>query len=258
MKMIYKTMTLMTLSLLSACQAGSLNGLAANAPSVISQLLNQSANLARQKVRVKFYTKLTNQSLVPLVTDTLTSIKFNGQFSIDTTLLPKNKGLEQSFPFIEVGEHVIELSFREPEQSILVPITVPKSEASEIVLLVILSFDAQDRVKNVEVGYDLNQDLRLDGDMNIYRSNTGLDYLIYLPDGQSKIWVSPLNQNNTTTVTQNVESSLPVGSERDNTNPDNAPQPQTREKTASPNPVELPKLPEPKPLPIPVPLPLTH
>ncbi len=248
-----------TVSFLSSCSGDLINllpVLPSSAPvgsSASSSISSMIAPLiaTKQRVKVVFYNRLSSNELVPLVPDNLETLRFNGQFSLDGASFPRNKGLEQAFPFIEVGEHVLELSFKN-QQPLEVPIVVPRIETSETVIMVILSFDAGgDLVRDVQVGYDLDNNRELDTTMNIYRSANGQSYLVYSPDGRVQEWTSPLLQPSSDNVPVNGEAPLPAGTDTsarvDNQLPIN------RERTTPPKPVEVPRIPNPRPVPLPAP-----
>lgn len=246
-----------TVSLLSACSGDLLNllpspptGNVSTSANSFSTGVNSIVALSKQRVKVVFYNRLSTNELLPLVPDNLDSLRFNGQFSLDGASFPRNKGLEQAFPFIEAGEHVLELSFKN-QDPIEVPIVVPRTQANETVIMVILSFDASgDLVRDIQVGYDLNQDRTLDKDMNIYRSANGQSYLVYSPDGRVQEWLSPLLAQTSDNVPVNGEAPLPAGT--DSTRVE-APLPIKTDKTTIPKPVEVPRIPNPRPLPLPAP-----
>ncbi|HEY9840663.1 MAG: hypothetical protein ACAI44_04595 [Candidatus Sericytochromatia bacterium] len=242
---------------LSSCSGG-LTLPAGILPAADSSLTKKFFQLVRQRVKVVFYNRLGNNELVPLVPDALESLRFNGQFSLDASNFPRHRGLEQTFPFIEPGQNVIELSFEHQEQPVEIPIVVPRSNAAETVILVILAFEASgDRVRDIQVGYDMNNDHVLDPDMDIYRSSNGQSYLIYSPDGQVQEWTSPLLRGTQEQPPPEGSGPLPPGSENTTPGVENPPQPQQDDKQAPP-PVDLPKIPGPKPLPLPEPAPVSQ
>lgn len=220
-------------------------------PSAIDSVFSRVVQLSHQRVKVVFYNRLSNNELVPLVPDALESLRFNGQFSLDAGSFPRNRGLEQTFPFIEPGDHLIELTFTNQKKPIEVPIVVPESGSQETVILVILAFDASgNQVRDVQVGYDADNDRVLDTNANIYRSSNGQSYLVYSPDGQVKEWISPLDQANTDAAPNAAAAALPPGSTTTGKNTTELPS-KTPDKTASPPPVIT--VPVPKPLPLPEP-----
>ncbi|PKL74897.1 MAG: hypothetical protein CVV27_18155 [Candidatus Melainabacteria bacterium HGW-Melainabacteria-1] len=243
-----------TASLLSACAGGPLSIPVSTSPSVISDLFNRVSTMPRQSVKVVFYNRLGNDELVPLVPDAIESLRFNGQFSLDAAAFPRDKGLEQTFPFIEAGEHVIELNFSKQEQPVEIPIVVPRTEAS-VTIMVILAFDTSlNQLRSVEVGYDMNGDQVLDADMNSYRSFNGQSYLVHLPDGQVQEWNSPLQVSNSASEAHpDREGPLPPGTDSRPTIMEKAPDPQDREKQLPP-PVDVPQIPDPQPQPLPEPI----
>jgi len=251
--------SLLLLSSLSSGCGSELFGLPALAPDPgagINSMLAATAQLSRQRVRVSFLNQLPNGERVPLVPEVLDSLSFNGQFSLDRSAFPANQGLEQTFPFIEAGEHVIELFFSTQSEAVRIPLVVPALETPELSVLVILSFDATgSNIRTVQVGYDQNGDGELDRDQNIYRSSNGRSYLIHRPDGRTSEWVFPLNQASQDNVSSNDEAPLPPGSERESVLREQAPQPQSESgsEPAGPPPMDVPQIPVPRPVPLPVP-----
>ena len=244
------------LVLLSGCSA---NGLI-NLPSLnvnnaerVSELLSSVAKVSRQRVKVSFYNRLSNDEIVPLVPEALDSLTFNRQFSIDSSEFPANKGLEQVFPFIEAGEHLIEIVLKDPQQIVQIPLVVTNIDEPELRVLVILAFDSSGKVVNeVQVGYDQNNNLIPDAESKIYLSSDGFSYLIYRPDGQVETWVSPLTRDDQE-YPSSVDAPLPPGSEKESTLIDQLPPTQDGGDQKTPPPVDVPPIPEPMPLPLPEP-----
>lgn len=240
-------------------------GSAASSSAVVAANASLSA---RKRVEVLFF-KASESSLssqvdyTPLQTENLVRLVFDDQFTLEADALRRNAELRQSFQFLESGAHVLELVFSEPPQDIKIPVVVPEESESILTMRVHLSFTAQGLVRDVQVGYDQNNDNKLDSESSIFRSSDGENYLRYLPDGQVREWVSPLNAVDSDAVnTGAIEAPLPPGSEKDTRNSsDQAPVPQSvGAETSSPRtplpPIEVPPVPVPQPLPLPAP-PLT-
>lgn len=247
-------------SLLCSCSQLNLNAIApllASNTSVTTAASGTISQLGRSihlsQIRVEFYNRLSNNELVPLVPDKLESLRYNGQFSLDAGSFPRNQGLVQTFPFIESGDHLIELSFQNQAKPVEIPIVVPDNASAETVILVVLSFDASgEMVRDVQVGYDMNGDHQIDKSANIYRSSNGQSYLIYSPDGRVQEWISPLDKTSTDQVPTNTTAALPPGS---NTSKSSAEPPPKSTNTSLDKPATppVPKIPTPKPLPLPEP-----
>lgn len=225
---------------------------------------------ARKRVDVLFFEASENNLspeviYTPLTTENLARLIFDGQFTLESDALQREARLSQSFQFLESGAHVLELVFSDPPQEIKIPVVVPEDSPVNLTLRVHLVFTDQGLVRDVQVGYDQNKDSVLDNDTSIFRSSDGENYLRYLPDGQVREWLSPLNVVNAQDVsTGTPEAPLPPGSEKDTRNSGNqAPVPQTigantdNTTTRLPlPPVNVPPVPVPQPLPLPAP-PLT-
>lgn len=238
------------LLLLPGCGINGLPPVSLSDAGLVRDLVSTAAKISRQRVQVRFLNRLSNDQLVPLVPDALESLTFDGQFTLNSEDFPANQGLEQSFPFLEAGEHLIDLVLRDSEQQVQVPLVVPKIEVEELVVLVILSFDAHSNtVRDVQVGYDQNGDMILDPDRNIYRSSNGQSYLVQTPDGRTEEWTSPLEHDQQESVPSSVDAPVAPGSEKDNTPTEQAPSTQESSDQAPPT-IEIPV-----PVPVPVPLP---
>ncbi len=218
----------------------------------VASSITRLASFSRQRVKVVFLNQLPNAEQVPLVPTDLEQLIFDGQFSLSGSSFEADKGLEQTFPFIEAGEHVIELFFKDQE-GIQIPLIVSKTVKEETVILVVLSFEAgSTRIRDIQVGYDQNQDQQIDRDQSRYRSSNGVNYLLYRPDGRTQEWLLP-GQRTSDGVSAEGEAPLPPGAVQSQPIQDRAPQPQ--DKTASPAPsVDVPQIPIPKPIPLPVPV----
>lgn len=240
----------------TAVQTGSAAGSAAvSANSTLS---------ARKRVDVFFF-KASEDSLspqvnyTPLSTENLVRLVFDDQFTLESDALRRNAELRQSFQFLESGAHVLDLVFSNPPQEIKIPVVVPEESPDTLKMRVHLTFTAQGFVRDVQVGYDQNSDSVLDQESSIFRSSDGENYLRYLPDGQVREWVSPLNAVDSDAVnTGAIEAPLPPGSEKDTrNNSDQAPVPQSIGTETSPRtplpPIEVPPVPVPQPLPLPAP-----
>lgn len=196
----------------------------------------------------------------PLATENLARLIFDGQFTLESDALQREARLSQSFQFLESGAHVLELVFSDPPQDIKIPVVVPEDSPVNLILRVHLVFTDQGLVRDVQVGYDQNNDSVLDSDASIFRSSDGENYLRYLPDGQVREWLSPLNVVNAQDVsTGTAEAPLPPGSEKDTRNSGSqAPVPQTIDTDTTTTrfplpPVSVPPVPVPQPLPLPAP-----
>lgn len=196
----------------------------------------------------------------PLRTEKLVRLTFDGQFTLESDALQQEPVLTQSFRFLESGSHVLELSFQDPQQEVKIPLVVPEDTEVNVQMRVHLGFDSQGFIRDIQVGYDQDRDASMDQSRSVFRSSDGLAYLTYLPDGQVREWVSPLDQVNTEAVrTGTLEAPLPPGSEKDARNENaEAPVPQTIAGNSEPAqiplpPVEVPPVPEPQPLPLPAP-----
>jgi hypothetical protein len=230
-----------------------------------------SASLsARKRVDVLFFTAAESSlspqaTYTPLGTKNLVRLVFDGQFTLESEALQRESELSQSFQFLEPGAHLLELVFNDPPQEIKIPVVVPEESTDNLTLRVHFAFTEQGLVRDVQVGYDQNNDSILDRNTSIFRSSDGENYLRYLPDGQVREWVSPLNAVNSDAVsTGTIEAPLPPGSEKDTRNSNGqAPVPQTigtstdstTNRTPLP-PISVPPVPVPQPLPLPAP-PLT-
>lgn len=243
-----------------AVQSAARAGLTENSIAAVSNNLN-----SRKKVQVLFFNAseaLSPQvTYTPLSTDNLVRLTFDGQFTLESDALQREAELSQSFQFLEPGAHVIDLVFSDPPQEIKIPLVVPDDADAQLILRVHLTFTPQGTVRDVQVGFDQNQDTVLDRSASIFRSSDGQNYLSYLPDGQVREWISPLNQVNSERVsTGAIEAPLPPGSEKDARNSSTqAPVPQTITGTTTSTPlppVSVPPIPVPQPLPLPAP-PLT-
>lgn len=244
-------------STLSACAAEGLFTLPASPvaeASALSATTMSARQLSRQRVRVRFLNQLSNGERVPLVPDALENFSFNGQFSLDRSAFPANQGLEQEFPFIEVGEHTLELLFRGQTDPVRLPLMVEALPEQTLQVLVVLAFEpGSNRVRDVLVGYDQNLDSVSDDDRRLYRSSNGRSYLTYYPDGRVEEWLSPLNRPNQEVVAPNADAPLPPGAERDSALRESAPLPQSTGAEQQPPPVDVPPIPVPQPLPLPIP-----
>lgn len=218
----------------------------------------------RKQVQVAFFSVTERpeggSQYEPLSTERLLRLTFDGQFTLASDALKQAPVLTQSFRFLEPGSHVLELSFQNPEQEIKIPLVVPEDNETNVQMRVHLAFDNQGVVRDIQVGYDHNSDQRLDRGRSIFRSSDGLSYLTYLPDGQVREWVSPLDQVSADAVsTGSIEAPLPPGSEKDARSENaQAPIPQNIAGNSEPAqlplpPVEVPPVPEPQPLPLPAP-----
>ena len=270
---IRKPLILLTwMSLLSACDSpdGLLllprNDLPATAnatPETVSMTAAGRLN-PRKQVQVAFFAVNERPeggvSYTPLSTAKLVRLTFDGQFTLEADALQQAPVLTQSFRFLESGSHVLELSFQDPSQDIKIPLVVPEDTEVNVQMRVHLGFDSQGLIRDIQVGYDQNSDAIIDQSRPVFRSSDGLSYLTYLPDGQVREWVSPLEQVNTDAVTTGtLEAPLPPGSEKDARSENaQAPVPQTIAGNSEPAqvplpPVEVPPVPEPQPLPLPAP-----
>lgn len=239
---------LLFVSSLSGCSADSLNnlnGLKLPQASSIPAIVAQASQFSRQRVHVAFFTQLSNGELVPLSPDKLESIKFNDQFEINASAYPQNKGLEQSFPFIEAGQHVLSLKFIDLEQPVLVPIDVRENEVETLEILVKLAF-GESQIKRIRVGQDQDLDRNIDKDSRYFESFNGQDFRVIEPDGREYPWVSPLE---TADEAPNSADTAPVtpGIERDSEVSEAPPTPINEEPINNPEPLEVPEIPEPPP-----------
>lgn len=252
-----KISAILLLANLTACQALDLAtvvpAFSGNSSSFSSAISSSLVRISRQRVHVSFLNQLPNGERVPLTPELLSSLSFNGQFSMDASAFPANKGLEQDFPFIEAGEHTLSLSFKSQLEPVKVPLVIPEGQPA-LKVLVIMAFDLNSsQVQSVEVGYDQNDDQRLDNDQNIYRSRNGLDYQLYQPDGLVRDWVFPEFRRNLSANT--ADAPLPPGTEPDKTISEKAPVPQDNAEKTPPPPVDVPTIPAPRPIPLPLPAP---
>lgn len=218
----------------------------------------------RKRVKVSFFTVAETPEgeprYTPLSTENLVRLTFDGQFALESGALRQEPVLVQSFNFLESGAHVIALRFENPDQDIRIPLVVPEDTERQVEMRVNMAFDAQGNVRDVQVGYDQNGNDRFDNSRPVFRSSDGYAYLAYLPDGQVREWISPLDQVNSETVaTGSIEAPLPPGSEKDASSETvQAPVPQTGTENTEPTqvplpPVDVPPVPVPQPLPLPAP-----
>lgn len=246
-------LTLLAASLLLTTACNTVLGVLPSMSSAteVSSTLNRLAGITRQRVKVVFLNQLPNAEQVPLVPTDLEQLIFDGQFSLSGSSFEADKGLEQTFPFIETGEHVIELVFKDQE-GIQIPLIVPKTRDEETVILVVLAFEAgSTRIRDIQVGYDQNQDQQIDSTNSRYRSSNGINYLHYRPDGRTQEWLLP-DQRATSALPNDGDAPLPPGAAQSQTLPDRAPQPQDKIPSPAP-PVDVPHIPVPRPLPLPAP-----
>jgi hypothetical protein len=231
----------------------------ANLPPALVQrvgaiLTQNKVNL--QQVRIAFLNRLPSGTTVPLVSSSLQTLRFNTAFSLDGSALDSEKPLEQNLPFIQSGEHLLELEFKKLKESVRIPVVVPeKSGNAPLNILVILAFNSEgDQISEVQVGYDQNRDRQLDSGSDIYRSGNGKNYLQERPDGSVKEWRSQLlNENGSPVISPSENAPIPPGTDKlqpVGTEPDR-PLPPTQEKPPGPIDVPLPPLPQPLPLPVP-------
>lgn len=240
---------------LSACSHAGLFALpAAPEPATALSAAVSTAQISRQRVVVRFLNQLPNGERVALVPDALESLSFDGQFSLDRSAFPANQGLAQEFPFIEAGEHTIELLFRGQTERVRLPLVVDQTAVDTLQVLVILSFEpGSNRVRDVLVAYDQDLNGVPDTDQRIYRSSNGHSYLSYYPDGRVEEWLSPLSRPEQDVMTPKADAPLPPGSERDTSLRERAPIPQADPGEQRPPPVDVPPIPVPQPMPLPVP-----
>jgi hypothetical protein len=211
-----------------------------------------------QQVRIVFLNRLPSGTTVPLVSSALKTLRFNTAFSLDGSALASDKPLEQNLPFIQSGEHLLELELKKLKEPVRIPLVVPeKTRDTPLNILVVLAFNSEgDQIRTIQVGYDQNQDGELDPQLDIYRSNNGKTYLLYLPDGSVQEWRSQiLNEEGNPVISPSEKAPIPpgtdklqpVGSEPDRPLPQGGP-----EKPSGPT-IEVPLPPLPQPLPLPVP-----
>lgn len=244
-------------ALLLACLVG-LSGCANLPPALVQRVGNilSQSKLNLQQVRIVFLNRLPSGTVVPLVSSALQTLRFNTAFSLDASALGSEKPLEQNLPFIQTGEHLLELEFKKLQDPVRIPVVVPeKSGESPLTLLVILAFNSEgDAISSVQVGYDQNRDRQLDADADIYRSNNGKNYQIHRADGTVAEWHSQiLNDNGTPVISPSENAPIPPGTDKlqpVGTEPDR-PLPPTQEKVPGPIDVPLPPVPQPLPLPVP-------
>jgi len=231
----------------------------ANLPPALIQrvgtlLAQNKVNL--QQVRIVFLNRLPSGTTVPLVSSALQTLRFNTAFSLDVSALESEKPLEQNLPFIQSGEHLLELEFKKLKEPVRIPVVVPeKSGDAPLNILVILAFNSDgDQISSVQVGYDQNRDRQLDPDLDLYRSNNGKNYLLQRPDGSVQEWRSQiLNENGTPVISASENAPIPPGTDKlqpVGTEPDR-PLPPSQDKVPGPIDVPLPPLPQPLPLPVP-------
>ncbi|MGV3523213.1 MAG: hypothetical protein ACO1RX_03255 [Candidatus Sericytochromatia bacterium] len=255
---VWRVCLVSTLALFTGCSQDVLLNLpnigASGSPQTVSSLISAAARLSRQRVKVRFLNRLSNGEVVPLVPAALESLRFNGQFSLDLSAFPANKGLEQDFPFIEPGEHVIELLLRNQDEPVKVPIVVTRDSDTEQVILVILAFDGSgNQIRDVQVGYDQDGDARLDTNRTRYRSSNGISYLVTTPDGRTEAWTGSQTRADSNGNAVAGDAPLPPGTERVSPLDNGNPLPQDTASQAPLPPIDVPKLPDPRPVPLPVP-----
>lgn len=224
----------------------SVDGSPINLPTASASITSTLAQLARQKVSVRFLNRLPNGNLVPLIPEPIETLTLNRLFTQKSSDFPADQGLKQDFPFIEEGEHLLEIKLKNNDTPLRVPLVVKKPQGDQLNILVVIRFGTEgNMVQDIQIGYDQNQDLELDKNSDVYRSQNGIRYLIHHPDGSVDEWRSPFEK--APEIQESDQPLLPAGADNNNptgdTTPPSGPE-QTQEAPPLP-PIEVPPLPQP-------------
>lgn len=251
---------LLPLALLTVSGCGLLDGpdvVNIGGPDIPRDILTQ---VARQNVLVQFRKQINTTDSDPLSPSEISRLTFDRLFERAAADYNATLGVQETLPFIEPGEHLIELQLPNAPEALQIPVIVPKDAPSPLHILVVLAFATDNNdLQDVQVGYDYDRDGRIDSDQPQYQSSNGRSYILYLPDGSVQEWRSRLTGDDTQgTVAPEGEAPIPPGAQSvsPTVNGDRNPTaPQDRGNQPPQTPVPQIPIPRPDPLPLPVPAP---
>lgn len=257
--------------LLNGCSAADLTGLKDTLRAVKANLENSRnakspKRLVRRSITLTFLNQLDNQRAVPLSPSLVEELVFDDIFVRKAEDYKPEEGVKEELPFIETGEHLIDITFKSIDEPVTVPIIISDEDSSEpLFYLVNTTIDLENgHVKEISIGQDRDQDQKLDEKQDILKSQDGKQYLIHHPDGSVELWVSSLQQPGSETAISETNQPLPPGAKNPQTSgtTDSQP-PQTQSDTTTRTfefkipkadvPKPRPPAPDTKPLPLPAP-----
>jgi hypothetical protein len=226
-------------------------------PDIPRDILTQ---VARQNVLVQFRKQINTTDSTPLSPLEISRLTFDRLFERAAADYNNQVGVQETLPFIEPGEHLIELQLPNLPEALQIPVIVPKDAPSPLHILVVLAFSSDtNTLQDIQVGYDYDRDGRIDRNQPQYQSSNGRSYILYLPDGSVQEWRSRLTGDDTQgTVAPEGEAPIPPGAQTLNptvSDDRNPTAPQDRGSQTPPAPVPQIPIPRPDPLPLPVPAP---
>ena len=251
--------SLLTLGLLSGCTGQNLS-----LPEFLTQVSKTQENeasitnlpLLQHNVTITLLNLLSTNETIPLVPALVEKMTFDRLFAREEKDFPESKGIQEELPFLNAGEHLLEIKFKQISSPLLIPIVIPEDAKEKMNILVVFALhNSELGVYKITVGQDQNQDKVIDTDNIIYRSQDGEHYLIHHPDGKIENWKSKFLGGLEPNVSATDEGVLPPGTPSKETAKTETPNPKQDKNTTIPldpnrrppksEPPKIPRLPPP-------------